>query len=119
MKILIVEDNEKNRILLRVLLEHYGYETIEAVDGVQGIAMAKEHCPDLILLDIHMPVMDGIAALKVLKELPETKHIKVVALTSHAMQGDEETIFGAGADYYVSKPIDTRELPKFLRQLLT
>lgn len=118
MKILVVEDNDNNRILLEALLHHHGYETIEAKHGAEGVALAKEHVPDLILLDIQMPVMDGIAALRIFREMKETKHIKIVALTSSAMLGDEATILAAGADYYVSKPIDTRDLPKFIRHIL-
>ncbi|MBS3975363.1 MAG: response regulator [Syntrophomonadaceae bacterium] len=118
MKILIVEDNKVNRILLKDLLHYHGYNTLEAKDGAEGIALAKEHLPDLILLDIQMPVMDGVTALKILKESDETKNIKVIAFTSFAMKGDQEKLFAAGADYYISKPVNTRELPKLVRQIL-
>jgi len=118
MKILIVEDNEKNRTLLKDLLYYHGYNTLEAKDGAEGIALAKEHLPDLILLDIQMPLMDGLTVLKILKESKETKNIKVVALTSFAMKGDREKLLAAGAAHYISKPINTRELPKLVKQIL-
>lgn len=118
MKILIVEDNEKNRTLLKDLLHYHGYDTIEAKDGAEGISMAREHLPDLILLDIQMPVMDGLTALKILKQSDETRNIKVIALTSFAMKGDKEILLAAGVDHYISKPLDTRELPKLIKQML-
>ncbi|MEW6541512.1 MAG: response regulator [Bacillota bacterium] len=119
MKILIVEDNGKNRTLLKDLLHYHGYDTIEAKDGAEGISLAKEHLPDLILLDIQIPVMDGLTVLKILKESDETRNIKVVALTSFAMKGDKEKLLAAGFDHYISKPIDTRELPKLIKQIFT
>jgi CheY-like chemotaxis protein len=118
MKILLVEDNEVNRTLLKDLMHYHGYEVIEAKDGAEGISMAREHLPDLILLDIQMPVMDGVTALKILKESDETKNIKVIALTSFAMKGDKEKLIAAGVDYYASKPVNTRELPKLIKQIL-
>lgn len=117
-KILVVEDNENNRRLIRDVLLYYGYEVIEAGDGVEGVRLAKEHLPDLILLDIQMPVMNGFTALNVLREAPETKNIKVIAMTSFAMTGDKERIMAAGFDDYISKPIDTRELPKLVERML-
>jgi len=118
MKILIVEDNEKSRILLRDLLHFHGYNTVEATNGEEGVSLAKEHSPQLILLDIQMPVMDGLTALKLLKASDETKHIKTIALTSSAMMGDKERLLAAGIDKYVAKPINTRELPKIIKQIL-
>lgn len=117
-KILVVEDNKKNRILIRDVLRYYGYEVIEAENGAEGVKMAKEHLPDLILLDIQMPVMDGFKALKILKDMPETRNIKVIALTSFAMAGDREKILHAGFDDYLSKPVDTRKLPLTVKQYL-
>ncbi|MBS3986222.1 MAG: response regulator [Selenomonadales bacterium] len=118
MKVLIVDDNENNMTLLRDLLRFHGFDTIEAKDGAEGIAMAKAHRPDLILLDIQMPGMDGVTALRTLKAAVETARIKIVALTSSAMRGDKEKFLAEGADYYISKPIDTRELPQLLKQLM-
>jgi len=117
-KILIVEDNENNRRLVRDVLVYYGYKTIEASNGEEGIKMAKEHQPDLIFMDIQMPVMNGYEATKALKNDPDTKHIKIVAVTSFAMLGDREQILKAGADDYIAKPIDTRALPEKVKKLL-
>ncbi|MCG2722977.1 MAG: response regulator [Thermodesulfovibrionales bacterium] len=118
-KILIVEDNENNRRLVREVLVYYGYETIEAGNGEEGIKIAKEHKPDLIFMDIQMPVMNGYEAIKSLKNDPDTKHIKIVALTSFAMLGDREKSLEAGADDYMAKPINTRELPEKVKKLLS
>lgn len=117
-KILIVEDNDKNRQLIVLLLKHYGYEISEAVNGEEGVRMAKEQKPDLILMDIQMPVMDGFAAIKLLKEDPDTRDITIIATTSFAMKGDREKIISTGADDYISKPIDTRALPELLKKYL-
>ncbi len=110
-KILIIEDNPMNRDLFRVVLEYHGYDIIEAENGEEGIKMAVEQMPDLILMDLQMPLMDGFAALKALKEMPETKNIRVIAVTSFAMTGDREKVMQAGFDDYISKPIDTKALP--------
>ena len=117
-KILVVEDNAKNRILLKDLLNYYGYDVIEAVNGDDGVRMATEHNPDLILMDIQMPVMDGLTALNALKATKGTGNMKIVALTSFAMKGDRETLIQSGFDGYMSKPVDTRELPEVIRKLL-
>jgi CheY-like chemotaxis protein len=117
-KILVVEDNETNRLLLRDILLYHGYEVIEAEDGSEGVRLAREHMPDLILMDIYMPVMDGIAAGRMLKADARTKSIKIVALTSSAMKGDKEKILAAGFDAYMAKPIDTRELPGLIKSFL-
>lgn len=117
-KILVVEDNEKNRVLFRDILKYHGYEVIEAENGEECVRLAKEHIPALILLDIQMPFMDGFTALKTLKEMPETKDIKVIALTSFAMTGDRDKIMAAGFDDYISKPINTRKLPEIIKKYL-
>ena len=117
-KILIVDDNDTNRTLFRDVLRYHGYETIEADNGELGIQQAIQHTPDLILLDIQMPVMDGYKALKTLREMPETRNIRVVALTSFAMSGDDKRIMAAGFDGYIAKPISTRELPVVVRKYL-
>lgn len=110
MKILVVEDNERNLILLRDILSYAGHEVIEAADGAEGVRLAKEHMPGLILMDIQLPVMDGVEAMKILKGSEETKEIKILALTSFAMQGDKEKLLAQGFDGYMSKPIDPDEL---------
>ena len=117
-KILIVEDNEKNRRMMRDILTYHGYEIIEAENGEEGIKMAKEFKPELILMDMQMPVLDGFVATSILKNDPETRRIKIIAVTSFAMVGDKEKILQAGADDYISKPLNTRELPERVRKIL-
>jgi two-component system, cell cycle response regulator DivK len=116
--ILIVEDNAQNRLLMVDILKVRGYEVLEAHDGAEGIALARTHKPDLILLDMQMPVMDGLEAARLLKADPETRGIKILAVTSFAMKGDRERILAAGCDEYMAKPIDTRQLPLMVRQIL-
>jgi len=118
-RILVVEDNAQNRMLVKDVLEFYGYEIIEAEDGQEGIDMAKKYKPDLILMDIQMPVIDGFTAVKIIRSDPETKNIKMIAVTSFAMSGDKERIKKAGFDHYISKPIDTRELPGLVKSFLS
>ena len=117
-KVLIVEDNAANRLLMVDILKVHGYEVLEAKDGQEGIRLARELRPDLILLDMQMPVLDGIEAARILKSDPETRHIKILAFTSFAMKGDRERILAAGVDEYMAKPIDTRQLPLLVRRLL-
>ena len=117
-KILIVEDNEMNRTLLRDILEYHGYEVTEAVNGADGVELAREQRPDLILLDIQMPVMNGFTSIGVLKNVPALCGTKIVALTSFAMKGDRERFLAAGFDGYLSKPVDTRALPGLVKQWL-
>lgn len=117
-KILVVEDNPTNRLLIRNVLKYYGYEVLEAADGKEGVSMAIEHLPDLILMDLQMPVMDGFRASYMLKNDPSTKHIKIIALTAFAMKGDREKVLEAGFDEYIPKPIDTRGLPELVKKLL-
>jgi len=106
--ILIVEDEPRNLKLIRDLLEVSGYIILEAIDGKQGVEIAKAKKPDLILMDIQMPVMEGFEATRILKADERTRDIPIMALTAHAMEGDEEKVKAAGCDGYVSKPIDTR-----------
>jgi two-component system cell cycle response regulator DivK len=117
-KILIVEDNAQNRLLMVDILTAQGCDVLEAKNGAEGIQLAREHKPDLILLDMQMPVMDGLQAARLLKADPETKSIKILAVTSFAMKGDRERILAAGCDEYMAKPIDTRLLPVLVRRLL-
>ncbi|MBW1682206.1 MAG: response regulator [Deltaproteobacteria bacterium] len=107
--VLIVEDDLQNRQLVKDLLNIKGYDTIEATNGEEGIAIAKAEKPDLILMDIQMPVMDGIRALEILKGDPETREIPVVAVTAYAMKEDRQKYLDARFDDYVSKPFGTRE----------
>jgi CheY-like chemotaxis protein len=115
-KVLVVEDNQKNRKLMVDILRHYGFDVIEAESGREGIESAHGHMPDLIFMDIQMPGINGFEAIRVLKEAPETKHIRIIAVTSFAMRGDKEKILEAGADGYMSKPIDTRALPEIAKK---
>jgi two-component system cell cycle response regulator DivK len=116
--ILIVEDNDKNLCLLKDILSFYGYEIAVASNGREGVAMARELMPDLILMDIQMPGMDGMTAGAILKKDPATSGLKIVALTSFAMQGDQERFLAVGFDGYLSKPINTRELPGLIKRWL-
>ena len=117
-RILVVEDNENNRCLLWDILTFHGYEVSLADDGKEGVALARELMPDLILMDIQMPGMDGMTANGILKGDPATSGLKIIALTSFAMQGDREKFLAAGFDGYLSKPVDTRELPVLVKQWL-
>ena len=117
--ILIVEDDPKNLKLIRDLLQVSGYSVLEASDGKQGVEMAKEKNPDLILMDIQMPVMDGLEATRILKAERETNKIPIVVLTAYAMKGDEEKMREAGCDGYITKPIDTRKFLKKISEYLS
>lgn len=113
-KILVVEDNPTNMRLIRDVLKYHGYEVLQAVNGQEGLSMAAEHLPDLIFMDLQMPVMDGYQAGSILKNDPKTAHIKIIALTSFAMKGDRDRVMQAGFDDYISKPINTRNIPQIL-----
>jgi two-component system, cell cycle response regulator DivK len=116
--ILVVEDNDKNLKLVRDLLQFHGYRTLEAGTGADGLALASQHRPSLILMDVQLPDMDGVAALQVLKSQPDTCMIPVVALTAFAMKEDRERFLSRGFDGYIPKPIDSRMLPDQVRQVL-
>ena len=112
-RILLVEDNEMNRDMLSRRLQRRGYEVIIAIDGQQGVEMARSESPDVILMDMSLPVMDGWEATRTLKSSPDTKHLPVIALTAHAMSTDREKAMEAGCDDYDTKPIElTRLLAK-------
>ena len=113
-KILLVEDNEMNRDMLSRRLARKGYEIVIAVDGGQGVDLAHSDSPDLILMDMSLPVKDGWTATRELKADNDTKHIPVIALTAHAMSGDREQALEAGCDDYDTKPI---ELPRLLEKI--
>lgn len=109
-KILLVEDNEMNRDMLSRRLKRRGYEVIMALDGSQGVSMTISERPDLVLMDMSLPIMDGWEATKTLKDNPETKSIPIIALTAHAMAGDREKALQAGCDDYDTKPIELNRL---------
>jgi len=113
-KILVVEDNEVNRDMLSRRLTRRGYEVLVAVDGQEGIQMALSHSPDLILMDMSLPVMDGWEATRRLKAAPETQKIPIIALTAHALMSDREQAFEVGCDDYETKPID---FPRLIEKL--
>ena len=115
-KILLVEDNEMNRDMLSRRLKRKGFEVLIATDGGQGVEMAMNEKPDLILMDMSLPVKDGWTATQELKSDASTQHIPVIALTAHAMSGDREQALAAGCDDYDTKPI---ELPRLLGKIET
>lgn len=117
-KILYVEDNEDNIYMLTQRLERKGYEVIVATNGEQGIEMAQSQRPRLILMDLSLPVLDGWAATLRLKELPETSHIPVIALSAHAMAEHRERALAAGCDDFDSKPVDFKRLLGKIEALL-
>ncbi len=105
-RILLIEDNEQNRYLLTFLLEQRGHEVVPAMTGLQGLELATKVRPDLILLDIQLPGMDGYAVARALKSDPRLKSVPIVAVTSYAMVGDREKALAAGAEGYIEKPIN-------------
>ena len=113
--VLIVDDNEKNLCLARDVLSFAGFRTVEAATGGDAIASAIANQPDVILMDIRLPDMDGTEAARLLKDEPRTAHIPIVALTSLAMKGDREWFLATGFDGYLEKPISVRELPGQVR----
>ena len=117
-RILVVEDNERNLKLIRDVLQFAGYEVVEATSGEQGVALAQDCEPDLVLMDLQLPQMDGTEALRLLRESPRTRDVPVVAVTAFAMREDRERAFGAGFDGYLQKPISIRALPEQVRGFL-
>jgi len=117
-RILVVEDQEDNRRILRDLLTSAGYQPIEAVTGEEGLTLAETHCPDLILMDIQLPGLDGYEATQRIKTNPALRHIPVIAVTSYALSGDEVKARAAGCDAYVTKPFSPRALLAKIREHL-
>jgi two-component system, cell cycle response regulator DivK len=113
-KILLVEDDEMNRDMLSRRLERGGHQVVIAADGAQGVLLAQSAAPDLILMDMSLPVLDGWQATRQLKAAPATRAIPIIALTAHAMAGDREQALEAGCDDYDTKPI---EMPRLLRKI--
>ena len=109
-KILLVEDSEMSRDMLARRLARRGYEVVIAVDGAQGVTSARTEAPDLILMDMNLPVLDGSAATRQLRAAPATRSIPIIALTAHAMSGDREKALEAGCDDYDTKPIELERL---------
>ena len=117
-KILIVEDNPQNMRLIKMVLRDKGYTLLEATDGEEALDLAKRELPDLIIMDIQLPKLSGLEVTKKLRETSAFSHVPIIALTAYAMKGDKEKFINAGCDAYVSKPINTRELPGVIAEML-
>ena len=117
-RVLIVEDNELNMKLFHDLLDAQGYETLQTREGLQALALARQHRPDLILMDIQLPEISGLEVTKWLKEDDELAHIPVIAVTAFAMKGDEERIREGGCEAYISKPISVSHFLDTVRRFL-
>ena len=113
-KVLLVEDNEMNRDMLSRRLQRRGFDVVIAVDGAQGVAMSKTEAPDIVLMDMSLPVMNGWEATRAIKADAATQHVPVIALTAHSMAGDREKAMAAGCDDYDVKPVD---LPRLLEKM--
>lgn len=118
-RLLIVEDNEMNRDMLCRRLARRGYEVLVACDGIEGIEVARNQQPDLILMDLSLPEMDGWTATRILKSETSTRHIPVLALTAHAMETDREKALAAGCDAFDTKPVEIGRLIEIMNRLLT
>lgn len=116
--VLLVEDNLHNRRIFSGILTHYGFEVKEAENGVEAVAMAQSEKPDLILMDLSLPVMDGWEATRKIKDMPELRDIPIIALTAHAMAGDEDRALEAGCDGYLSKPISPTKVVAEVKRVL-
>ncbi|MEO7712811.1 MAG: response regulator [Gemmatimonadaceae bacterium] len=114
--VLLVEDNEDNRIIYSTVLRHTGFEVVEALDGVQAVELARRLLPDLILMDISIPEMDGWEATRILREDPTTREIPIVALTAHALADDRERASAVGFTAYLAKPIEPRAVVAEVRR---
>ena len=117
-RVLVIEDTEDNRQIIRDLLTSFDYELIEAADGAEGVAMAQSQRPDLILMDIQLPQMDGYEATRRIRAIPELARVPIIAVTSYALSGDEAKTREAGCDGYVAKPFSPRQLLAKVREFL-
>jgi two-component system cell cycle response regulator DivK len=117
-KVLYVEDNLENRILIRRILQAEGFEILEAENASQAFQAVQNQIPDLILMDINMPELDGYTLTSHLKSIPALRHVPIVALTANVMKGDRERTFQAGCDGYIQKPIDVDSLPQQILRFL-
>jgi len=118
-KILIVEDNPQNMRLMEMVLRAKDYTLLKATDGDEALDMATRECPDLILMDIQLPRMNGLEVTRKLRKTPAFSHTPIIGLTAYAMKGDKEKVLKSGCDAYLSKPINTRELPEMIAQMLS
>lgn len=117
-KILIVEDNPQNMRLIEMTLRARGYSLLKATDGEEALEMAIREKPDLIIMDLNLPKVSGLEVTRRLRQMPAFNHIPIIAVTAHAMKGDEEKIIEAGCDAYLPKPINTRQLPEVVAEML-
>ncbi|MCL5935738.1 MAG: response regulator [Firmicutes bacterium] len=117
-KILIVEDNEKNRRLLNLVLASKGHILFEAANGKEAVEKVREHNPDMVIMDIQLPEIDGLEATRILKQDKNTSGVKVLVLTAYAMKGDRERILEAGSDAYLSKPANIEDMLSMIDSLL-
>ena len=118
-KILIVEDDAQNMELMQMVLGAKGYALLQATDGQEALDVATRERPALIIMDIKLPKMNGLEVTRKLRETPALNHILIIGVTAQAMKGDRERIIGAGCDAYLSKPINTRELPRMIEKMLS
>jgi two-component system cell cycle response regulator DivK len=116
--ILLVEDNEDNQEIYRIILTHHGYHVLQAFDGEAGVALARTHAPDLILMDLTMPVLDGIEATRMLKVDPATSAIPIIVLTAHTQHEDVAAAEEAGCDAYLAKPVEPAKVAAEVRRVL-
>lgn len=117
-KILIVEDNPSNMRLIEMILRGKGYTLLKATDGEEALDVAFRGRPDLIIMDIQLPKLNGLEAVRRLRQASDFSHVPVIAVTAYAMKGDEEKIINAGCNAYMSKPVNTRELPLVIAEML-
>jgi two-component system cell cycle response regulator DivK len=117
-KILIVEDNPTNMRLIRMVLRNKGYSVLETTDGEEALAVAMKERPDLIVMDIQLPKMDGLEVTRRLRQIPHFSQTPIIALTASAMEGDRERIIASGCDEYISKPVNTRRFPQLVAEML-
>ncbi len=117
-KILIVEDNPRNMRLMEMTLRAKNYALLKATDGEEALDMARRERPDLIIMDVRLPRMSGLEVTRKLRENPAFSHTPIIGVTAHAMKGDREKVLEAGCDAYLSKPINTRELPEVVAEML-
>ena len=117
-KILIAEDNPRNMKLIRVTLRPHGYTILEATDGEMALEAAIEEKPDLVIMDMQLPKLSGLEVTRKLRRIPAFDRVPILAVTAYAMKGDSETFIDAGCDAYLAKPVNTRELPGVIAELL-
>ena len=117
-KILVVEDNPMNMRLIEMTLNAQNYTLLKATDGQEALAIARREQPDLIIMDINLPGINGLEVTRKLRETPEFKDTPIIGITAYAMKGDKEKVLEAGCDAYLSKPVDTRQLPVIIAEML-